>query len=116
MSSTGWGRNRALALYGLLSLAYAFLYVPIVVMIIYSFNASRLVTVWGGFSFKWYGELLQDEKVLDAAWLSLQVAVANATIATILGTLAAVVLVRFRRFRGRTLFTGMIAAPLVMPE
>jgi len=114
--STGWGRNRALALYGLLSLAYAFLYVPIVVMIIYSFNASRLVTVWGGFSFKWYGELLQDEKVLDAAWLSLQVAFANATIATILGTLAAVVLVRFRRFRGRTLFTGMIAAPLVMPE
>jgi len=114
--STVWGRNRALALYGLLSLAYAFLYVPIVVMIIYSFNASRLVTVWGGFSFKWYGELLQDEKVLDAAWLSLQVAFANATIATILGTLAAVVLVRFRRFRGRTLFTGMIAAPLVMPE
>ncbi|MEO0036066.1 MAG: putrescine transporter subunit: rane component of superfamily, partial [Pseudomonadota bacterium] len=111
-----WGRNRAVALYALLGLAYAFLYVPIVVMIIYSFNASRLVTVWGGFSTKWYGELVQDEKVLDAAWLSLQVAVLNATIATILGTLAAVVLVRFRRFPGRTLFTGMIAAPLVMPE
>ena len=111
-----WGRNRAVALYALLGLAYAFLYVPIVVMIIYSFNASRLVTVWGGFSTKWYAELVQDEKVLDAAWLSLQVAVLNATIATILGTLAAVVLVRFRRFPGRTLFTGMIAAPLVMPE
>jgi putrescine transport system permease protein len=114
--SAAWGQNRRLALYSLLGLAYAFLYVPIVVMIIYSFNASRLVTVWGGFSTKWYGELLNDQKVLDAAWLSLQVAVANATIATILGTLAAVVLVRFRRFRGRTLFTGMIAAPLVMPE
>jgi len=113
---TGWGRNRATALYVLLGLAYAFLYVPIVVMIIYSFNASRLVTVWGGFSTKWYAELVHDEKVLDAAWLSLQVAVANATLATLLGTLAAVVLVRFRRFRGRTLFTGMIAAPLVMPE
>jgi len=113
---SAWGRNRAVALYGLLGLAYAFLYVPIVVMIIYSFNASRLVTVWGGFSTKWYGELVKDEKVLDAAWLSLQVAVANATIATILGTLAAVVMVRFRRFPGRTLFTGMIAAPLVMPE
>lgn len=111
-----WGRNRAVALYALLGLAYAFLYVPIVVMIIYSFNASRLVTVWGGFSTKWYAELVQDEKVLDAAWLSLQVAVLNATIATILGTLAAVVLVRFRRFPGRTLFTGMIAAPMVMPE
>jgi len=109
-------KSRGLALYTLLGLAYAFLYVPIVVMIVYSFNASRLVTVWGGFSTKWYGELLHDEKVLDAAWLSLKIAFANATLATVLGTLAAVVIVRFTRFPGRTLFTGMLAAPLVMPE
>jgi putrescine transport system permease protein len=103
-------------LYGLLILAYAFLYIPIVVMIVFSFNASRLVTVWGGFSTKWYGELLHDERVLDAAWLSLKVAMASATLSTVLGTLAAVVLVRFTRFFGRTLFTGMVTAPLVMPE
>lgn len=103
-------------LYAALVLAYAFLYVPIVVMIVFSFNASRLVTVWGGFSTKWYGELLHDEKVLDAAWLSLKVALASATLSTVLGTLAAVVLVRFIRFPGRTLFTGMVTAPLVMPE
>ncbi|MDR3438067.1 ABC transporter permease subunit [Telmatospirillum sp.] len=109
-------KNRALALYTALGLGYAFLYLPIVLLVIYSFNASRLVTVWGGFSIKWYGELLNDEKILDAAWLSLKVAVINATISTFLGTLAAVVLVRFRRFTGRTLFTGMITAPLVMPE
>jgi putrescine transport system permease protein len=103
-------------LYAALILAYAFLYVPIVVMIVFSFNASRLVTVWGGFSTKWYAELLHDEKILDAAWLSLKVAMASATISTVLGTLAAVVLVRFTRFFGRTLFTGMVTAPLVMPE
>jgi len=103
-------------LYALLALAYAFLYLPIVIMMIFSFNASRLVTVWGGFSTKWYGELLHDEKVLDAAWLSLKVAMTSATLATVLGTLAAVILVRFHRFPGRTLFTGMVTAPLVMPE
>jgi putrescine transport system permease protein len=103
-------------LYAALALAYAFLYIPIVVMIIFSFNASKLVTVWGGFSTKWYAELLTNEKVLDAAWLSLKIAVVSATIATILGTLAAVVLVRFKRFPGRTLFSGMVTAPLVMPE
>jgi len=109
-------RGRALALYGALGLVFTFLYLPITLMMIFSFNASRLVTVWGGFSTKWYFELVRDEKVLDAAWLSLQVAVMNASIATVLGTLAAVVLVRFGRFSGRTLFTGMVAAPLVMPE
>ena len=103
-------------LYAALALAYAFLYLPIVVMIIFSFNASRLVTVWGGFSTKWYGELIHDEKVLDAAWLSLKVALSSATMSTLLGTLAAVVLVRFTRFTGRTLFSGMVTAPLVMPE
>ncbi|HIJ63288.1 MAG TPA: ABC transporter permease subunit, partial [Rhodospirillaceae bacterium] len=100
----------------LLALGYAFLYLPILLLVIFSFNASRLVTVWGGFSVKWYGELLHDQKVLDAAWLSLKVAFTAASAATLLGTLAAVTLVRFRRFRGRTLFSGMIAAPLVMPE
>ncbi len=100
----------------LLALGFAFLYLPIVLLVIYSFNASRLVTVWGGLSTKWYAVLLHDDKVLDAAWLSLKVAVITATAATVLGTLAAVVLVRFRRFPGRTLFSGMIAAPLVMPE
>ncbi len=109
-------KSRALALYAALGFGYAFLYLPIVLLVVYSFNASRLVTVWGGFSTQWYGELLNDGKVLDAAWLSLKVAVLNATISTVLGTLAAVVLVRFRRFAGRTLFSGMITAPLVMPE
>jgi putrescine transport system permease protein len=109
-------KNRSLSLYTALGFGYAFLYLPIVLLVIYSFNASRLVTVWGGFSTKWYGELLNDQKILDAAWLSLKVALLNATISTFLGTLAAIVLVRFRRFAGRTLFTGMITAPLVMPE
>jgi putrescine transport system permease protein len=109
-------RSRGLALYTALGFGYAFLYLPIVLLVVYSFNASRLVTVWGGLSTKWYGELLGDQKVLDAAWLSLKVALLNATIATVLGTLAAVVLIRFRRFAGRTLFAGMITAPLVMPE
>ena len=109
-------KSRAAVLYTLLALGYAFLYLPIVLLVIYSFNASRLVTVWGGFSTKWYATLLDDQRVLDAAWLSLRVAVINATLSTILGTLAAVVLVRFRHFHGRTLFSGMITAPLVMPE
>lgn len=107
---------RATALYTALALGFAFLYLPILLLVIYSFNASKLVTVWGGFSTHWYGELLHDEKVLDAAFLSLKVAVVTATGATILGTLASVLLVRFRRFAGSTLFAGMVAAPLVMPE
>lgn len=109
-------KSRAIGLYSLLALGYAFLYLPIVLLVIYSFNASRLVTVWGGFSTQWYAALLEDEKVLDAAKLSIEVAVINASVSTVLGTLAAVMLVRFGRFRGRTLFSGMIAAPLVMPE
>ena len=95
---------------------FAFLYVPILLLIIYSFNESRLVTVWAGFSVKWYGELLRNEQVLSAAWLSLRIAATNATIALALGTLAGLVMARFGRFRGRILFSGMIAAPLVMPE
>ncbi|ETX14803.1 putrescine/spermidine ABC transporter permease [Roseivivax halodurans JCM 10272] len=99
-----------------LTLGFAFLYLPMIILVIYSFNASRLVTVWGGFSTRWYGELLQDEAFLDAAWVTLRVAVFSSTIATVLGTLAAIVMVRMGRFRGRTLFSGMIYAPLVMPE
>jgi putrescine transport system permease protein len=87
-----------------------------VILVIYSFNESRLVTVWAGFSTKWYGELLQNEAFLDAAWVTLKVAVFSSTLATVLGTMAAYVLVRGRRFAGRTLFSGMIYAPLVMPE
>lgn len=108
--------RRPLFLFTILAFGYAFLYVPILLLVIYSFNENRLVTVWSGFSTKWYGELLQNDKILSAAWLSLKIAVMNATGAVILGTLAALVLVRFNRFRGRTLFSAMVTAPLVMPE
>lgn len=99
-----------------LTLGFAFLYLPMVLLVIYSFNESKLVTVWAGFSTKWYGELLQNEAFLKAAWVTIKVAVISSTIATILGTMAAYVLVRAGRFKGRTLFSGMIYAPLVMPE
>ena len=99
-----------------LALGMAFLYLPIVILVIYSFNASRLVTVWGGWSLRWYHEFFNDRAMLDAAWMSLRVAAASATIATLLGTLAAIALSRGRGFRGRTLFSGMLYAPLVMPE
>ena len=99
-----------------MALGFAFLYLPIASLIAYSFNASKLVTVWGGFSAKWYGELLRDDQVLRAAWLSLRIGVMNATIAVALGTLAGLALARMGRFRGRVLFTGMTSAPLVMPE
>ena len=99
-----------------LALGMAFLYLPIVILVIYSFNASRLVTVWGGWSLRWYHEFFNDRAMLDAAWMSLRVAAVSATIATLLGTLAAVGLVRGERFRGRSLFSGMLYAPLVMPE
>jgi putrescine transport system permease protein len=95
---------------------FLFLYIPILSLIVYSFNESRLVTVWGGFSTKWYGELFRNEQVLNAAWLSFKIAAMNATGATILGTLAGLALARFGRFRGRPLLTGMATAPLVMPE
>ncbi len=99
-----------------LTLGFAFLYLPMVLLVFYSFNESRLVTVWAGFSTKWYGELLRDQAFLDAAWVTVKVAVFSSTLATILGTMAAYVLVRAGRFHGRTLFSGMIYAPLVMPE
>jgi putrescine transport system permease protein len=94
----------------------ALLYLPILVLIGYSFNASPLVNVWGGFSTAWYGQLLHNRQLLQAALLSLEVAIAASTGALILGTLAAIALVRFARFRGRLLLTGMVNAPLVMPE
>ena len=99
-----------------LTFGLAFLYLPIVLLILFSFNELRLVTVWGGFSLKWYGELLRNELLLDAAWVTVRIALVSATLALVLGTLAAIALVRFAVFRGRTLFSGMIFAPLVMPE
>ena len=99
-----------------LTLGFAFLYIPMIVLIVYSFNGGRLVTVWAGFSTKWYGTLFHNEAFLDAAWVTIRVAVATATLATILGTLAGYVLVRGGRFWGRTLFSGMAYAPLVMPD
>ena len=99
-----------------LTLGFAFLYLPIVLLIIFSFNESRLVTVWAGFSTKWYVEMLNNEGLLNAAWVTVRVAFVSASIATVLGTLAAIVLVRIGRFPGRTLFSGMVYAPLVMPE
>jgi putrescine transport system permease protein len=99
-----------------LAIGLVFLYLPIVILVVYSFNASRLVTVWGGWSLRWYGEFFGDRAMIDAALMSLKVAAVSATLATLLGTLAAVALSRGRRFKGRTLFSGMLYSPLVMPE
>ena len=98
------------------ALGLVFLYLPIAILVIYSFNASRLVTVWGGWSTRWYVALLDDSAMLQAAWTSLRIGVLSATVATVLGTLAAVALVRGGRFRGRLVFSGLVYAPLVMPE
>jgi putrescine transport system permease protein len=98
------------------ALGLAFLYLPIVILVIYSFNASRLVTVWGGWSLTWYRALLTDRAMIDAAWASLRIAALSASAATVLGTCAAIALTRFGSFRGRLLFSGMVYAPLVMPE
>jgi putrescine transport system permease protein len=99
-----------------LILGFLFLYLPILLLVIYSFNASRLVTVWGGFSTQWYASLLQNQQLLDSIWVTLRIALVSSTAALVLGTLAGIVLVRLGRFRGRTLFAGMIYAPLVMPD
>jgi putrescine transport system permease protein len=108
--------RRAYFLFAALVFGYAFLYLPIVSLIVYSFNESRLVTVWSGFSTKWYGELLHNQQILSAAWLSLRIAAWNACWAVVLGTLAGLALARFGRFRGRALLTAMVSAPLVMPD
>ena len=97
-------------------LGFAFLYLPIVILVIYSFNESRLVTVWAGFSTKWYGELFNNQGLMDAAWVTVRVGLVSASVATVLGTLAALALTRYTRFNGRILFSGMVFAPLVMPE
>ncbi len=109
-------RKRSLFLISALAFGFAFLYGPIFSLIVFSFNKSKLVTVWGGFSTKWYGELLRNEQIIDAALLSLRIAIVNATFAVALGTLAGFALARLGRFQGRTLFSGMVTAPLVMPE
>ena len=108
--------KRSRFLFSALCFGMAFLYVPMVLLIIYSFNHSKIVPIWGGFSFRWYKVLFESEDVWAATTLSFKIAFVNATFAVILGTLAGLALVRFGRFRGRTLFSGMISAPLVMPE
>ena len=109
-------KSRSTMLLSVTAFGYAFLYLPIVSVVVYSFNDSRLVTLWGGFSLRWYRSLLESEQILTSALLSLEIAVISATVATALGTLAGLALNRLGRFQGRTLMTGMITAPLVMPE
>jgi putrescine transport system permease protein len=109
-------KKRSTGLLTVVAFGYAFLYLPIVSVIVYSFNDSRLVTLWGGFSLRWYRSLLDSEDILSAAVLSLQIALVSATLATLLGTLAGLALNRLGSFKGRTLMTGMVTAPLVMPE
>ncbi len=108
--------RRSVGLMSALGFGYAFLYLPIGLLMVWSFNASRIVNVWGGVSTKWYGELFRNDAFLNAAWLSLKIAATSATFSLVLGVLSAIVLVRFGSFRGRSFFTGLIAAPLVMPE
>lgn len=109
-SRFSWPRLSALVF------GFAFLYIPILSLVVYSFNRSKLVTVWGGFSTQWYGKLFENTQILDAAWLSLRIAAINATGATLIGTFAGLALAQFGRFRGRTLLSGMTTAPLVMPD
>ena len=100
----------------MLVLGFVFLYAPILSLMVYSFNESRLVTVWSGFSVKWYGELFRDQQMMSAAWVSIQVAFWTACASVVLGTMAAMIMTRFRNFPGKTVFGGLITAPLVMPE
>lgn len=100
----------------MLVIGLLFLYVPMLVLVVYSFNASKLVTVWSGFSTQWYGELFRDEQILSAIWMSLRIAFFSASMAVCLGTIAAFVMTRYGRFRGKTALSTMVTAPLVMPE
>lgn len=109
-------KRRPVFLITVLCFGFAFFYVPILSMIVFSFNNSRLATVWGGFSTKWYGKLFENDQVINAAILSLKIALLSATFATILGTMAGFALARIKLFRGRTLFSGLVTAPLIMPE
>jgi putrescine transport system permease protein len=108
--------RRPIFLISMLCFGFAFFYIPILSMMVYSFNGSRLATVWGGFSTKWYVSLFSNRQVMAALILSLKIALVSSVVATILGTMAGIALARFRRFRGRTLFSGLVTAPLVMPE
>ncbi|CCB66647.1 ABC transporter permease subunit [Hyphomicrobium sp. MC1] len=108
--------SRSTFLISCLCFGFAFFYVPILSMILFSFNRSRLVTVWGGFSTQWYAKLWNNHQIIEATLLSLKIAVVSATFATILGTMAGIALARFKRFRGRTVFSGLVNAPLVMPD
>jgi putrescine transport system permease protein len=108
--------NRFPVRLSILALGLAFLYLPIIILVIYSFNASRLVAVWGGWSTRWYAAILNDSAILEAAFVSLRIALVAATAATLLGTLAAISLVRIGRFPGRTPFSLLIYTPIVMPE
>ena len=108
--------QRSTFLFTVCAFVIAFLYVPMVLLVIYSFNKSRIVPIWGGWSTRWYKELFNSPEVWEAVTLSLKIATVNACFATVLGTLAGLALVRFGQFKGRTLFSGMISAPLVMPE
>ena len=109
-------KRRSTLLVSTLCFGFAFLYIPIIVMIAWSFNDSKLMSVWSGFSLRWYSALWQNEQIIDGVLLSLRIAFVSATFATLLGTLAALAMTRAGRFRGRTVFSGMLAAPLVMPE
>ena len=108
--------RRPVVLITFLCFGFAFFYIPILSMIVFSFNASRLATVWGGFSTRWYVSLLSNDQVIDALVLSLKIAFASASMATVLGTMAGITLARFTKFRGRMVFSGLVTAPLVMPE
>ena len=107
--AAGFGKTWLLA-------GFLFLYLPMITLIVYSFNKSPLPTVWGGFTFEWYGKLLQDAEILSGLWLSVKIAFLSACFSVVLGLLAAFALVKYKRFTGRTLFSGMVSAPLVMPE
>lgn len=109
-------QRRSLFLKTTALMGFIFLYAPIIALIVYSFNQSKLVTVWGGWSLKWYSELFQNEQIMSAAMLSLKIALISASLAVVLGTLAGIVLSRFGRFRGKMILSGWISAPLVMPE
>ncbi|MFC6842001.1 ABC transporter permease subunit [Xanthomonas theicola] len=116
MSGAGALRGGRVLRWTVLGGGFAFLYLPILLLMVYSFNASKLATVWAGFSTKWYGELLRDRQILQAAWISLKVAFWTATASMVIGTLAALVMTRLRRFPSKNLFGALVTAPLVMPE
>jgi putrescine transport system permease protein len=109
-------KRRSLFLTITASMGFVFLYAPIIALIVYSFNKSKLVTVWGGWSLKWYSELFKNQQIIDAALVSLKIALVSASLAVVLGTMAGFVLSRMGRFRGKMILSGWITAPLIMPE